>query len=100
MTLDRRPRGFTLSVAYWTTSDPPCVESDDESKARVRRWRLARVSDPLRGNGQLVSNGTCGSMAVVLGASDRGVGWFDGPINASSTVTYVTQRLYFVGVSI
>ena len=66
----------------------------------LRRETDGGVSDCLRSNGQLVSNGTCGSMAVVLGASDRGVGWFDGPINASSTVTYVTQRLYFVGVSI
>ena len=47
------------------------------------------VSDRLRGNGQLVLNGTRGSTAVALGASDRGVGWSDGPVNVSPTALLV-----------
>jgi hypothetical protein len=45
------PTGFTISGAYWTSWDPPCVESDSESNGYVRQWCSVHVSDRLRDNG-------------------------------------------------
>jgi hypothetical protein len=40
---DRGPTDLLLSRPLWTASDPPCVESNGESEARVRRaWAVAR----------------------------------------------------------
>ena len=91
---------FTILRPYWTASDPPYVESDGGSDGQIRgidqpatydRWRQRSLSFE---RGDMVA---CGWPWL---ASNPGVGRSDGPINASPTVTYVTQRLNFVGASI